>query len=303
MHYENADAGMPMETAKIRVMPDGAAVYYRVWRAERPRGLVVLLHGMASNLTRWSEFLEHTSLKNDWDILRLDLRGHGESLTRGKIGMKVWSEDLAAILDAEGCERAVLIGHSLGAHLALKFAARFPTRTHALVLIDPVFPQALRGRMRIARLFRPLFYLAANLVRALNALGLRRRDFPRRDLRILDEQVRMELLQAGNGRAFVQRYSSPTADMKFIPVSHYVQEIGEMLQPLPPLARIDTPLLVLLSRGLTYTDPGTTAQLLRTAPAAEYETIDAYHWPLTEQPDQVRATIERWFARRLAAGA
>src|SRR5581483_2452450 len=116
---------------------------YGVSRAASPRGVIVLIHGMASNLTRWSEFLEHTTLKRDWTVLRVDLRGHGESTTRARIGMKIWSHDIAALLDAEGFERAVLIGHSLGAHLALHFAARFAARVRALVLIDPVFPQAL----------------------------------------------------------------------------------------------------------------------------------------------------------------
>ncbi|HEY6236050.1 MAG TPA: alpha/beta fold hydrolase, partial [Candidatus Elarobacter sp.] len=91
----------------------------------------MLLHGMASNLTRWSEFLEQTTLKSEWNIVRPDLRGHGESIMRGRIGMEIWSGDLVELLDAEHGERAVFIGHSLGAHLALHFAARFPTRVRA----------------------------------------------------------------------------------------------------------------------------------------------------------------------------
>ena len=284
------------------MLPDGTTLHYRVWRAEQPRGCIVLLHGMASNLTRWSEFLEQTTLKREWNILRPDLRGHGESIIRGRIGMEIWSGDLLDLLDAEHCGRAVLIGHSLGAHLALQFAARFPTRVGALVLIDPVFPIALRGRMRVLRLFRWILYPVVTLIRFFNALGIRRRHLPLRDLRALDEQVRAELLNAGDSSAFVRRYSSPTIDMQFFPVSHYVQEIIEMLRPLPPLADVRVPLLVLLSRAITYADPAVTARLLASAPDAECKTIDAYHWPLTEQPVQVREAIEQWIARRLGQG-
>lgn len=290
-----------MEAAKFRVMPDGVAVHYGLSRAQRPRGLIVLLHGMASNLTRWSEFVEHTALKRDWDIMRPDLRGHGESMVRGRIGMDVWGTDLADLLDAEGCEQAVLIGHSLGAHLALHFAARFPARVRGLVLIDPVFPQALNGYRRWLRLCRPLFALAAAVIRFFNALGIRRRHFPRRDLRALDEQVRAELLAAGASREFVRRYSSAFADLEYFPVSHYVQELGEMLRPLPAPARLPVPMLVLLSRGLTYTDPVRTERLLDASPSVERVTIDAYHWPLTERPAEVRRAIETWIGERFPA--
>lgn len=292
----------PMEKSKIHLLLDGTPLHYCLWRAERrSRGMIVLLHGMASNLTRWSEFLEHTALKNEWDILRPDLRGHGESMLRGKIGMQIWADDLINLLDAEGAERAVLVGHSLGAHLALHFAARYPARTRGIVMIDPVFPQALHGYRRLLSRVWPLLSLAAAAVRLLNALGLRRRAFPRRDLRVLDEQVRVELLEAGNAKEFVRRYSSPLADMKYFPVSHYIQEMAEMLRPLPAPSRVAVPMLVLLSRGLTYTDPIATARLLAEAPDAVCETIDAYHWPLTERPAEVRRAIETWIGERLSA--
>lgn len=290
-----------MEAAKTQLMPDGAAIYYRIARAERPRGAIVLLHGMASNLTRWSEFVERTTLKRTWDIVRPDLRGHGESMVRGRIGMEIWSRDLVALLDAEGYAQAVCIGHSLGAHLALHFATRFPSRVRALVLIDPVFPQALRSYRRWLCRCRVLFAFAAAVVRCVNAFGVRRRAFPPRDLRALDEKVRVELLAAGDSREFVRRYSSALADLKYFPVSHYLQELHEMLRPLPPPAAVRLPILVLLSRGLTYADPAATERLLDTAANVERVTIDAFHWPLTERPLDVQCAVEAWFERQFPA--
>ncbi|MFL6650435.1 MAG: alpha/beta fold hydrolase [Sulfurifustaceae bacterium] len=290
-----------METAKIHTLADGTALYYRISRASRgSRGVIVLLHGMASNLTRWSEFVEHTTLKNDWDVLRLDLRGHGESLTRRRIGMDVWSRDLVELLDAEGYDRAVLIGHSLGAHLALYFTGRFPTRVRAVVLIDPLFSQALRPRPRWLQRLRPLLNAGVALIRLFNAMGIYRRQLPRRDLRALDDQVRLELINSGNASAFVQRYSSPWEDLRFFPTAHYLKEVTEMMRPLPAPSEVAAPMLVLLSRSVTYTDPDKTMQLLREAHNANYESVDAYHWPLTERPEQVRQSIECWIEKRLA---
>jgi pimeloyl-ACP methyl ester carboxylesterase len=290
-------------SARQVLAPDGVAIRYEIRRAQRRWGAAVLLHGMASNRTRWSEFVEHTALARHWDLIRPDLRGHGDSMTFGPIGMELWIADLAALLDAERCQRAVLIGHSLGAHLALHFAARLPQRTRALALIDPVFPRALRGRRRWLARLRPLLALAAAAGRGLHALGLGRRRYPPRDLRALDERARAELLASGASAEFVRRYSSITADLAYFPLSHYLQELHEMLRPLPDLAAIPAPILVLLSQGLTYTDPVLTARLLESAANVESIAIEAYHWPLTERPAQVRGAIEAWMARRVAPGA
>ncbi|MBI3899853.1 MAG: alpha/beta hydrolase [Gammaproteobacteria bacterium] len=280
-------------------MPDGTAVHYRLWQTGRTsRGLIVLLHGMASNLTRWSEFVEHTALKQEWDILRLDLRGHGESIMHGKISARIWSDDLIELLDAENCERAIVIGHSLGAHLALQFADRFPNRIRGLVLIDPAFPQALRGSWPWLRRLRPLLCVIVAIIRVLNALGLHRRHFPRRDLRLWDEKVRTEFLATGKAEEFVRHYSSPFNDFKYLPIGHYLQELIEMMRPLPKPAHIRAPMLVLLSRSVTYTDPAVTDRLLADLPHIERATIDAYHWPLTEKPVEVRGEIEGWITRQ-----
>src|SRR5712691_3131429 len=100
-----------MERSRTLTAPDGARLAYRLWRSDASRRLLVLVHGLASNLTRWSEFVAGTSLKDDWDILRLDLRGQGASVHRGRMGMDVWCDDLATLVTAEPHEIVVVAGH------------------------------------------------------------------------------------------------------------------------------------------------------------------------------------------------
>lgn len=284
-----------METPRTQAMPDGNVIHYRLWRSgAKSSSVLVLIHGMASNLTRWSEFVEFTRLKESWDILWLDLRGHGESFTRTEIGTPIWREDLVSILDAEGYEQAVIAGHSLGAQLALHFTSRYRARVRGLILIDPAFRNSLRGTMRWVRWVKPLVWFLIALVRLVNAFGLRRRHIPNRDLRRLDEQTRANFLDVGKQQEMIDRYSSPWRDLKYFPTAHYLQEIMEMLRPLPPLKDIDVPVLVVLSGGLTYTMAEQMQRNIARFPRAETTTIDAFHWPLTEKPKEIRDAIERW---------
>jgi pimeloyl-ACP methyl ester carboxylesterase len=284
----------------IRTLPtaDGAMLGYRLFRgAAAPRRLMVLLHGVASNMSRWSEFVEHTSLKETWDLLRPDLRGHGESFPRGRLGLEIWCRDLRDILDAEGYDQALLVGHSLGAQVAVQFAARYPARVRGLVLIDPIFHQALRSGMRVLSRSRPAVSLLAALIRLLNRLGLRRRHIPVRDLRKLDEETRKDMLAAGKQKEMIELYSSPWEDLKFFPIASFLQELIEITRPLPALAEIKVPILALLSSGITYTDPDITQKMLAGYAQVQTVTVDAYHWPLTEKPRQVREAIEKWCER------
>jgi pimeloyl-ACP methyl ester carboxylesterase len=288
----------PQEVTRELVMPDGVTIHYRLTRARpRARTVVVLLHGLSSNLTRWSEFLEHTTLKRDHDILRLDLRGHGRSLTRRAIGMRVWCEDLARLLDAEGYARAVFIGHSLGAQVAVNFAHRYPQRVVGLALIDPVFAEALRGTMLWLSRLRWLVQAAVAVIRLANRLGIHRRRIPQRDLRELDERTRSALAAAGRPEDIVSHYTSPLVDIKHFPTAHYLQELIETTRPLPVLATINVPMLFVLSKGETFGDPAVARVAIARVPHAQTVIIDCYHWPLTEKPDDVRHALEDWCAR------
>jgi len=272
----------------------GVVLHYRLLRGQGSRPVLVLLHGMASNLTRWSEFVEHTNLKEKYDILRVDLRGHGESFTRSRIGMEQWTRDLVELLAYLGYERTVLVGHSLGANVALRFAIAHPNRIVGACLIDPVLTEALRGQALWLRRLSWLTRAAVALLRLANGFGFKRAHIPTRDLRKLDEQVRKQFLSAGNETDFVKRYTSPLADIKHFPTAHYLQEVIEIMRPIEGIERLTMPVLVLVSQAVTFTDTEKTKAALARCPHVQIASLTAYHWPLTEKPVEVRTAIENW---------
>jgi len=276
--------------------PDGANLAYGITRGASPRALLVLIHGLASNMTRWSEFIEHTTLAQTWDLMRLDLRGHAGSLWRGRISMEIWCDDLAAILDAEGYDRAVVGGHCLGANLALNFAQRHAQRTRGLVLIEPMPPAAQTGIMRRVQRLAPLLRLAASAVIALNRLGIRRRRLQQLDLKQLDAVTRAAMAAQGNPDAMSRHYASPLLDLRSMPSAVYLQDLLQVGRALPPFAAMRPPVLALTASGTGFTDPALVEQMLAAIPRLTLKRLDALHWIPTEQPQAMRLAIEQWCA-------
>jgi len=254
---------------------------------------LVLIHGVASNLTRWTEFLQKTRLKSRCRILRLDLRGHAGSQTNVGVGMKNWCLDLIALLDTEKIDRAYIVGHSLGAQVALNLAHRFPNRVAGLVLIDPIVPSALKGNLALGPYVRWLLSAFASLASIWRRLFFSRHRFPLRDLYDLDQQTRI-LIAKDPTANLADIYHSPSLDMQYISVANYVRDMCEVLRPLPPLAEINVPTLALLARDPSVSDGESNRKKMKQMPNIAIETIDADHWPLTEKPDETREAIEKW---------
>lgn len=83
----------------------------------------------------WHHWIEELSRRHS--LLRYDARGTGLSDWKApEISFESWVRDLQAVVDAAGLSRFALLGMSLGAGVAVAFAARFPERVSHLVLLN-----------------------------------------------------------------------------------------------------------------------------------------------------------------------
>jgi pimeloyl-ACP methyl ester carboxylesterase len=71
------------------------------------------------------------------DVIRLDLRGTGESEKAGYHRVDRQVDDVEALRKHLGLDRIRLLGHSAGGTLAILYAVRFPERVEELVLVAP----------------------------------------------------------------------------------------------------------------------------------------------------------------------
>jgi pimeloyl-ACP methyl ester carboxylesterase len=131
-----------------------------------PRPALIFLHATGFNARTYRALL--APLGEFWQILAVDLRGHGRTSlplpTRAYTSWEVHAEDVLGLLDAHIPGPVILAGHSMGAIVALLAAARRPQTVRALCLIEPV-------------LLPPVFYLLGKVP---GADYLRRRFGPMR---------------------------------------------------------------------------------------------------------------------------
>jgi pimeloyl-ACP methyl ester carboxylesterase len=114
-------------------LPTGATVGMTDSGGEGP--VVVFSHGFLMNHTMFGPQVE--ALRDAYRVVTYDERGHGEAEPPGN-PWSYWdmADDVLAILDHLGVERAVLAGMSQGGFLSMRAALRAPERVRALILMD-----------------------------------------------------------------------------------------------------------------------------------------------------------------------
>ncbi len=106
---------------------------------------IVLTHGLASSQAIWAA--QVAALAPRYRVLTWDLRGHGRSAPDPALcTVADLAADLRRVLDAAGVEQAVVLGHSAGGVVALRFALEHPRRTRALVLVGTASECNARAR-------------------------------------------------------------------------------------------------------------------------------------------------------------
>lgn len=100
---------------------------------------IVFVHGLSDSLAYWKVLSEN--LKNDYQTLIYDLRGHGESSDDDRnTTIDLYQEDLYQLLKSLNIENAVFVGLSLGGNVILNLAVNHPEMVNGLVVMSS-FPE------------------------------------------------------------------------------------------------------------------------------------------------------------------
>lgn len=116
---------------------------------------IVLVHGLLMNRRMFARLGPALAERGN-RVICIDLLGHGDSDQPDDLrlySMPLFAEQVVALLDHLGLERAVVGGTSLGANVGLELAVRHPDRVKGLFIEMPVLDNALAA---VAAIFAPV---------------------------------------------------------------------------------------------------------------------------------------------------
>lgn len=144
---------------------DNIKIYYEFHKGNK--NTLIFVHGWTHNHTDWSQEVDYFSKKN-YSVISLDLRGHGmsdkpEDISAYKI--ENFAKDINQLIIKYKVKNPILIGHSLGGMILLKFEQLFPKIAKGLVLIDTTYKNPLKHMFLLKQYnVTPLFKQLSNYI-------------------------------------------------------------------------------------------------------------------------------------------
>jgi len=272
MRRESRNAeGFPMDMH----IEGGRLACYR--RGQAHETALLLIHGFPLDHRMWAA--QMAALSAQVHVIAPDLRGFGRSAATmsGALTMDQHADDLAALLDALGVERAIVGGLSMGGYVAFAFWRRHRQRVAALILADtraePDSPQARANRDA-----------AAQKVRQAGVAALADEMLPRllAPANLANPRVAERL------RAMILAQPAET-------VIAALAGLRDRPDSRPTLPTIAVPTLVLVGEQDALTPPADAAALAAAIPGARLVAIPAAgHMSPMENPRAVNAALREF---------
>ena len=202
---------------------NGLNLYYQTHGTGRP---LILLHGGLMSNETFGPVLPQ--LAERYQVIAPDLQGHGRTADIDRpIDLRLMADDIAALIDHLGLEKADLVGYSLGGGVALHTAAKYPDKVRRLVALsanirpDAIYPE-LRAQQGQVNAAAAEFMKDTPMYQLYQRVAPRPEDFPR-----LLDKIGAAMAKDFDFTDEVRGLQVPTlivaADADMAPPSHYVE--------------------------------------------------------------------------------
>ncbi|WP_428634772.1 alpha/beta fold hydrolase [Sedimenticola sp.] len=122
-------------------------LHYREYgRYSEQHPTLIFLHGLLGSSSNWHSLAR--GLGDRFHVLVPDLRNHGRSPHDDDVSYPALARDVAQLIDEQGLESALLIGHSMGGKAAMWLALEQPQQVVGLVVVD-IAPVAYPNRFGV----------------------------------------------------------------------------------------------------------------------------------------------------------
>lgn len=227
---------------------------------------VILLHGLLGSSDNWHPVAQR--LAGRFQVFALDARNHGQSPHSADMSFSLMASDLNEFMVAQGIERAVLVGHSMGGKTAMLFALRHPDMVEKL-LVEDMAPRAYRQS------HNPIFaaLLALDLATFESRQAVEEALSPNIPSLILRRFLLKNLGRDGEGRFFWRSNLSGLAE-----------NYPRLCEPISHSSPFEKPALFVRGGMSTYLAPDDEACIRELFPRATVKTIPgAGHWIHADQ--------------------
>lgn len=225
---------------------------------------VVMLHGLGGTMNVWE--VQASSLAERFQVIRYDMRGAGRTPADGEISLAQWVLDLYTLFGELEIKTASLVGHSLGALVALHFAGTHPECVKKIAVAGAnLGPSAERRAAALARAQKIRQFGIAALVDATIANSLSPATLSARPLAVA---LAREMILAQS-------------------VDGYARSSEGMANAAPAdLTRIRVPVLAMAGADDSISPPSISEKLAASVPGSTSVVMPSCgHWIPIEQPD------------------
>ncbi|MCG9684323.1 alpha/beta fold hydrolase [Vibrio sp. Isolate23] len=239
---------------------------------------IVLIHGLFGNLDNLG--LLARDLRQDFQVVSIDLRNHGLSFQSPQHNYELMAEDVLNTLQHLELERYILIGHSMGGKVAMKLAELAQTQVEKLLVLD-MAPVAYSQRRH------------DNVFAGLKAVLEQKPTSRKQALDILAQHIEIEGVRQFLGKSLYNK--GEHLEWRFNVASlwdNYAQILGWN-----PIDKITTPTLMVKGGDSDYLTTEHQSEVQKQFANVKAHVIaNTGHWLHAEKPQEVLRAIRKFIA-------
>ncbi|MEI5678291.1 MULTISPECIES: alpha/beta fold hydrolase [unclassified Mesorhizobium] len=265
---------------------EGLRFHYTEWGSPS-KPTVLMLHGLNVTCHTWDPFAR--VLQNDYHVLCLDLRGHGDSdWARSGYRVRQFAQDVHKFIDAMGTGPLHLVGHSNGVRVGIAVAGERPEMIRTLALSDAGPQNSATGAIAM----RDFITETTNLRGFRDEAELRKFYLgyhPEWDPEFIDLHVKYQMRRNWAGKLVPKQ----DPDLQWIVGSISLPDVKYLWKM---AARLSMPTQIMAGRNSNVIDAEVVEKMVKTMPNARATWFDGGHYFLREKPQEFLDCLQPFLA-------
>lgn len=239
---------------------------------------MVILHGLFGSSDNWQTLGKRFA--EDYEVWLIDLRNHGRSPHSDEMSYDLMAEDLAELFQTEGLHHSILIGHSMGGKVAMRFAQDYPEWVEELVVVD----MGVKG-------YKPHHQDVLAAFDSVDVDLLKSRQDA-------EEAMKPHVPDFGTRQFILKNLYRKTKDQFGWRANIDVlkNKMVEILEPLP-FDICDVPTLFLYGSKSNYVNQEDFEDIKRFFPEVEFAQLPTHHWVHAEDPNGFYAEVKKFVTK------